>query len=78
MTGGIVDTDCAVEVLASYGPFRGFTLHSLAEPVLLDCALCGQVQELTLVATCDCTAACPGCYAHAVARTPNSIAPGRR
>lgn len=56
-------------VVTSYGPFHGFTLHSLTTPVALDCALCRQTQQLVFVATCGNSITCPRCYAHTVART---------
>lgn len=59
----------ASEILTSYGPFHGFTLHSLTTPVVLDCALCGQIQALVFVATRGNLITCPRCYAHTLAST---------
>lgn len=54
-----------VEVLASYPPSQGVTLHSLAAPVVYPCSKCEHLRD-----SCNgrhqhsrATAAVPGCYA---------------
>lgn len=52
-----------VSIVGSYGERNGFVLHSLAEPVVFDCALCEQSHDSPVIATSTNVFACPACYA---------------
>ncbi|OZM72880.1 hypothetical protein CFN78_11475 [Amycolatopsis antarctica] len=52
-----------VPIIASYPPWQGLQLHSLAVAVEFRCGPCGLRHESAMVATSPGTLVCPSCYA---------------